>query len=129
MASGFTMGATLRDPSGAQTGLAFPSVATAAGGRFGPNLRVATPAPAIDHSLTATLDGRSYSCGALTAIAVPAGTDVFPCCTVENTPAGQGGVAGARSAESARRQSRNGWTSSPKRLFSPISRALPTAET
>jgi hypothetical protein len=85
MAPGFTMGETLRDPDGAQTGLVFPSVATAAGGRFGPNLRVATPAPAIDHSLTASLDGRTYACGALTAVAVPAGTDVFPCYTVHNT--------------------------------------------
>ena len=85
IATGFTMGATLRDPDGAQTGLVFPSVATAAGGRFGPNLRFATPAPAIEHSLTASLDGRSFLCGALTAIAVPAGTDVFPCYSVENT--------------------------------------------
>ena len=38
MASGFTMLNTLRDPNGPQTGLVFPSVATAAGGRIGPNI-------------------------------------------------------------------------------------------
>jgi hypothetical protein len=38
MSPGFTMLNTLRDPDGAQTGLVFPSVATAAGGRFGPNI-------------------------------------------------------------------------------------------
>ena len=38
MAPGFTMLNTLRDPDGAQTGLVFPSVTSAAGGRFGPNI-------------------------------------------------------------------------------------------
>lgn len=38
MAAGFTMLNTLRDPSGPQTGLVYPSVTSAAGGRFGPNL-------------------------------------------------------------------------------------------
>lgn len=38
MSPGFTMLNTARDPSGPQTGLVFPSVFTAAGGRFGPNL-------------------------------------------------------------------------------------------
>jgi hypothetical protein len=38
MASGFTMNNTLRDPTGPQTGLVFPSLATAVGGRFGPNI-------------------------------------------------------------------------------------------
>ena len=38
MASGFVMTNTLRDPTGPATGLAFPSLATAVGGRFGPNI-------------------------------------------------------------------------------------------
>jgi hypothetical protein len=38
MSTGFTMLNTLRDPDGPQTGLQNPTVATAVGGRFGPNL-------------------------------------------------------------------------------------------
>jgi hypothetical protein len=45
MAPGFTMLGTLRDPSGPQTGLVFPSVVTAVGGRFGPNILFADPVP------------------------------------------------------------------------------------
>jgi hypothetical protein len=37
MSPGFTMLNTLRDASGAQSGLVFPNVVTAPGGRFGPN--------------------------------------------------------------------------------------------
>lgn len=85
MAPGFVMGLTLRDPDGPQTGLVFPTVTSAVGGRYGPNLRFATPAPAIDLSMTASTDGRSYSCGAETSIALPAGSDVFPCYTISNT--------------------------------------------
>lgn len=84
MAAGFTMGLTLRDPDGAQTGLVFPSVTSPAGGRYGPNLLFAVPAPDIDLLMTASTDGRSYGCGGSTAIALPAGSDVFPCYTIEN---------------------------------------------
>lgn len=47
MAPGFTMLNTLRDVSGPQTGLIFPTVATAPSGRFGPNIRFSeVPEPA-----------------------------------------------------------------------------------
>lgn len=85
MASGFTMGLTLRDPDGPQTGLIFPSVTSAVGGRYGPNLRFAVPAPDIEIDMGATTDGRSYLCGGSTSIALPAGSDVFPCYMIENT--------------------------------------------
>lgn len=48
MAAGFMMLNTLRDPDGPQSGLVFPSVATAPGGRFGPNLLfVEVPEPSV----------------------------------------------------------------------------------
>lgn len=56
MAAGFTMLNTLRDPTGPAAGLAFPSLATAAGGRFGPNIlfsEVPEPASAMTLSLIA----------------------------------------------------------------------------
>jgi hypothetical protein len=84
MATGFTLGLALRDPDGAQTGLVFPSVTSTAGGRFGPNLLFAAPAPDVDLLMTVGTDGRSYGCGASTAIALPAGADVFPCYTIAN---------------------------------------------
>jgi len=62
---------------------AHPS-AVAGGTQFGPDQPI-TLASAIAHSLTVSLDGRTYGCGAATAFAAPAGADVFPCYTVENT--------------------------------------------
>jgi hypothetical protein len=84
MATGFTMNATLRDPSGPQTGLVFPSVATAVGGRYGPNL-LFSEGPGIGLEITATLDGRTRLCGVATSISAPLGADVFPCYDVTNT--------------------------------------------
>lgn len=85
MAPGFTMGLTLRDPDGPQTGLIFPTVTSAVGGRYGPNLRFATPAPEVELQMTAATDGRSYVCGVETSFALPAGSDIFPCYSIANT--------------------------------------------
>ncbi len=85
MASGFTMGETMRDPNGVRSGLEFPSVATAAGGRFGPNLRFTTPEPGIALAMTATADMRTYACGTVEQLTLPPGSDLAICYTVENT--------------------------------------------
>jgi hypothetical protein len=46
VASGFTIMSTRRDPDGPQTGLVFPTIVTAVGGRYGPNaLFGAVPEP------------------------------------------------------------------------------------
>lgn len=85
MAPGFTMLATLRDPDGAQPGLVFPTIETAVGGRYGPNLLFESPAPAITLEMTVATDGRSAVCGSETDFALPPGSDVFPCYLVHNT--------------------------------------------
>lgn len=47
MSPGFTMISTLRDADGPQTGLVFPTIETAPGGRFGPNFQFTeVPEPA-----------------------------------------------------------------------------------
>jgi hypothetical protein len=85
MAPGFTLLATLRDPDGAQVGLIFPTVESAIGGRYGPNLLFEAPAPAIAFTMSVTADGRLYGCGTGGSVALPPGTDVFACYEIENT--------------------------------------------